>query len=71
MAESLLLKLIENIPENEPVSVHQLTCKSGLNYRTIRKYLGLISEIQEARRVVREQIGLRIYVRKEHRTAGD
>lgn len=64
MAGSILLRLIENIPDNEPVSVHQLTCKSGLNYRTIRKYLHVISEIQEARKVVREQVGLQIFVKK-------
>lgn len=65
MEESLVMKLIEHIPENQPISVHQLTCRSGLDHRTIKKYLGLIMEIQDARRVVKTQVGLRFMIKKE------
>ncbi len=59
------MKLMEFIPEDQPVSVHQLTCRSGLDHRTIKKYLELIMEIQGARKIVKEQVGLRVLVKKE------
>lgn len=59
------MKLMEYIPEDRPVTVHQLTCRSGLDHRTIKKYLDLIMEIQEARKVVKTQVGLRVVVKKE------
>ena len=65
MAESIVLKLLESIPENDPISVHQLTHRSGIHYRTIKKYLQLIADIQCSKKVVKEQVGLRVYVKKE------
>ena len=65
VAGKLLIKLMETIPEDEPVSVHQLTCRSGLDHRTIKKYLELIIAIQAARKIVKEQVGLRVLVKKE------
>ena len=64
MGESIALKLMEHIPEGKTVTVHQLTCRSGLDHRTIKKYLNLIMDIQEARRIVTEQVGLRVVVKK-------
>ena len=65
MAGKLLMKLMGFIPEDKPISVHQLTCRSGLDHRTIKRYLDLIIEIQAARKVVKEQVGLRVLVKKE------
>ena len=67
----MLLKLIESIPEGEPVTLHTLTCRSGLNYRTIRRYLHVIMEIQQSRKVVREMIGMKVLVMKERKGEHD
>jgi len=64
VANDLMLKLLELIPE-ESVSVHQLTCKTGLDHRTIKKYLDLIIAIQESKKIRKEQVGLRVLVRRE------
>lgn len=64
--EERILKLLLNaIPENEPVSVHKLTCISGLHHRTINKYVDLIIEIQESRKVVKQPKGMRLMIRKD------
>ncbi len=49
---------------DEALSVHQITCRTGLDHRTVKKYINLIMEIQKASKVYQEQIGLRIFVRK-------
>jgi len=36
--ENGVLALLENIP-NEPASIHKLACKTGIDHRTIRKYI--------------------------------
>ncbi len=64
VANDLMLKLLELIPE-ESVSVHQLTCKTGLDHRTIKKYLDLIITIQDWKKIRKEQVGLRVLVRRE------
>lgn len=64
VVNDLVLKLLELIPE-ESVSVHQLTCKTGLDHRTIKKYLDLISVIQNWKKIYKEQVGLRVLVRRE------
>ena len=64
VANDQMLKLLELIPE-ESVSVHQLTCKTGLDHRTIKKYLDLIIAIQESKKIRKEQVGLRVLVRRE------
>jgi transcriptional antiterminator len=64
VAQDLLVKLLDLIPEDH-VSVHQLTCKTGLDHRTIKKYLDLIIQIQNSKKIVKEQVGLRVLVRRE------
>ena len=64
VAQDLFVKLLDLIPE-ERVSVHQLTCKTGLDHRTIKKYLDLIIQIQNSKKIVKEQVGLRVLVRRE------
>ena len=36
--ENLMVKFLELIPEKS-ISVHQLCCKTGMDHRTIKKYL--------------------------------
>ena len=69
VTEPVMKRLIDLIPEDRSVSVHSLTCKTGLNYRTLCKYVKLIVEIQNAHKVVQEHVGLRVLVRRD-RTRG-
>ena len=69
MEDTMMMKLLESIPDGEPVTLHTLTCRSGLNYRTIRRYLEVIMEIQNMHRVVREVNGMRVLVKKERKAA--
>ncbi|MFH1471766.1 MAG: hypothetical protein ABIF85_02615 [Nanoarchaeota archaeon] len=59
-----MMKLLEYIPE-EGVSVHQLTCKTYLDHRTIKKYIDLIIAIQNRKKIYKDQVGLRVLVRRE------
>ena len=63
--DNVMARLLKWIPEDEPVSVHQLTCKTGLDHRTIKKYLELIIEIQKMQKLVKMTVGLRVMVKKE------
>jgi len=62
--ENGVLALLENIP-NEPASIHKLACKTGIDHRTIRKYIYLMMQIQNSPRIKLETIGMRVFVRKE------
>ncbi|VVC03600.1 Uncharacterised protein [Candidatus Burarchaeum australiense] len=64
VSNDLMLKMLELIPE-EGISVHQLTCITCLDHRTIKKYLDLIIRIQESKKIRKEQTGLRVVVRRE------
>ena len=64
VANEIMVKLLDLIPEDH-VSVHQLTCKTGLDHRTIKKYLDLIARIQSSKKIIKEQVGLRVLVRRE------
>jgi len=64
VSNALIMKLLDFISE-DGVSVHQLTCRTGLDHRTIKKYVDLIIAIQKWKRVYTEQVGLRIVVRRE------
>ncbi len=64
MVETFLMKVMEMVPEDKSVTITQMARRSGIDYRTVKKYLDIIAEIQESRRVIRERIGLRIVVRK-------
>lgn len=65
------MRVLENIPEDKPMSLYQLTRKSGLDHRTIRKYLALIMEIQDGGKIVREHVGMRVFVKKDHSNRAD
>jgi broad-specificity NMP kinase len=62
--ENLMVKLLDMIP-SESVSVHQLCCKTGIDHRTIKKYVQLIIRVQNSPRLKMETVGLRVLVRME------
>ena len=64
--DNLMLQLLEIIPE-ESMSVHQISCKTGWDHRTIKKYVKLIIAVQNAPKVKMEIVGFRILVKKETR----
>lgn len=64
LTENTVLTLLERI-QNEPASIHQLVCKTGIDHRTIKKYIYLITQIQNSPRVRLETVGMRVLVRKE------
>ena len=68
--ENLLVKLLDLIP-NENTSVHQLCCKTGIDHRTIKKYVQLIVHVQNSPRLKVETVGLRVLVRRENGTIAD
>jgi hypothetical protein len=61
---NVLVKLFELIPL-ENTSVHQICCKTGMDHRTVKKYLQLILYIQNSQRLKIETVGLRVLVRRE------
>lgn len=65
--DNLLVKLLELIP-NENISVHQLSCKTSIDHRTIKKYIQLIVYVQNSRKLRVETVGLRVLVRRENGT---
>ena len=62
--ENLVMKLLESVPA-ENTSVRQLAWKSGIDRKTIRKYIPLIMQVQNAPRLKLETVGMRVLVRKE------
>ena len=59
-----LKSLIELIPPEEGMSVHQIVCKTGLDHRTVKKHLDLIIDIQNMPKIKKAQVGLRIIIQK-------
>jgi len=59
-----MLKLVESIPE-EPVSVYQLSRNVDLDRRTIQKYVDLIIAIQSAKKIRKDLVGLRVFIKRE------
>ena len=60
-----IVKLLEMMSEKD-MTVHQLCCRTGSDYRTIKKYLNLIVYIQNSQRLKMETVGLRVIVRREN-----
>ena len=60
-----MVKLLDMIPEQN-MSVHQICCTTGLDYRTVTKYLQLIVRVQNSQRLKMEIVGLRVYARREN-----
>ena len=65
LEENRLIKLLDCIPMQN-VSIRQLGAKSGIERRTVRKYVKLIVHIQNSPRIRLETVGLRVLVRREH-----
>ena len=62
--ENLMMKLLEMIPEQN-MSVHQICCRTGIDHRTVKKYIQLIIHVQNSQRLKLETVGLRVLVRRE------
>ena len=62
--ENLIVKLLDSIPAKN-MSIRQLSYKSGINRRTVRKYVHLIVQVQNSPRLKLETVGLRVFVRRE------
>lgn len=60
-----LMRLVEEIPADHPVSIHQLEIKTGMCFRTILRYIETIERIQRSAKVVRQPVGMRLMVKKE------
>lgn len=56
--------LIEVVPQDEGLSVHQLVLRTGLDPRTVVKYLDIIMDIQNMPKIEKRQVGLRILIQK-------
>jgi len=50
---------------SEPVTVHQIVCRTRLHNKTVKKYLELIERIQDAPKIKKEVRGIRVFFRKE------
>ena len=56
--------LIEVVPQDQGLSVHQLVLKTGLDHRTVKKHLDLIIDIQNMPKIEKKLVGLRILIQK-------
>ena len=61
--EKIVQQIFNTITE-EGVTVHQLVCKTGLDHRTVKKYIGIMIDIQKAQKISKVQYGLRIIIKK-------
>lgn len=55
--ERIVRLLLDNISE-EGVSVHQIVCKTGLDHRTVKKYLNMVVEIQATPKISKDLLGI-------------
>ena len=60
--ETIVKLIFDNVTE-DGVSVHQIVCRTGLDHRTVKKYVDLIIGIQTSRKLVKAPEGLRVLVR--------
>ena len=56
---------IFNFLSNKPVTVHQIVCGTRLHNKTVRKYLQLMEKIQNAPKIKKEILGVRVVFRKD------
>ena len=59
-----IVKLLFDAISDEGVSVHQIVCRTGLDHRTVKKYVDLVIELQNAPKIIKQSVGLRVMVRK-------
>ncbi|MBI5229597.1 hypothetical protein HY991_05785 [Candidatus Micrarchaeota archaeon] len=55
--EKIVKLILDAIPE-EGVTVHKIVYRTGLDHRTVKKYLELMIAIQKTKAIVKEQAGL-------------
>ena len=60
----LMAKLLGSITE-KGASIRQLSCKTGINCKTVRKFINLIVQVQGSPRLKLEIVGLRVLVMRE------
>lgn len=64
LEEKPIVKMLDLIPTKN-ISICQLSARSGIDRRTVRDYVHLISHIQNSPRIRLETIALRVFVRRE------
>ena len=61
--ETIVKLIFDNVTE-DGVSVHQIVCRTGLDHRTVKKYVDMIIGIQTSSKLAKSCAGLRILVSK-------
>jgi hypothetical protein len=64
MGGSYVMKVYESI-SNQSLTVHQLSSRCGMDYRTVKGCLDIITQIQESPKIIKDLVGLRVVVKKE------
>lgn len=60
-----LVRLLDFIPA-KGMTICQLSRRSGINRKTVRKYVHLIMQVQNSPRLELETVGMRVLVRREN-----
>ncbi|MFH0713919.1 MAG: hypothetical protein V1722_05125 [Candidatus Micrarchaeota archaeon] len=61
---NLLLNLLEQIPA-EDITVRGLSYKTKIDRRTVKKYIEVALKIQNMKKIIKSQTGLRFFIKKE------
>ena len=64
LEDNPMLRLLQMVPP-EGMSVHQISCKTGIDRRTVKRNLQLIMAAQAGPKLRMETVGLRVLVRRE------
>jgi DNA-binding transcriptional regulator LsrR (DeoR family) len=64
LEDNPMLRLLQMVPL-EGMSVHQISCRTGIDRRTVKRNVQLIMAIQAGPKVKMEIVGLRLLVRRE------
>jgi len=62
---TVIVEKIFHYISSNPVSTHQIVCATRLHNQTVKKYLQLIEQIQNAPKIKKEVRGVRIFFRKQ------
>jgi len=64
MDVNLFARLLGFIPAKN-MTIGQLSRRSGINRKTVRRYINLIVHVQNSPRLELETVGMRVFVRRE------
>jgi len=64
LEDSPMLRMLQMVPL-EGMSAHQISCKTGIDRRTVKRNLQLIIAVQAGPKLRMEVVGLRLLVRRE------